>query len=65
MDIRLDFDINKLDYSYSAGEPGQPLALIGSSGYLEIAVNQHSAKRILNAACGERIIVHFNGYGDC
>ncbi|MBD3288135.1 hypothetical protein GF337_04970 [candidate division KSB1 bacterium] len=60
----LDFQIGKLSDSYSAGDPGMPVAIIGSSGYLEIAVNKHSAKKFLNAALGDRITVHFNGHGE-
>jgi S-adenosylmethionine hydrolase len=35
--------------TYSEAEPGVLLALIGSSGYLEIAINQGNAARRLNA----------------
>ena len=38
--------------------PGQPLALIGSNGYLEIAVPNGSAASLLDAGPGEPVVVH-------
>ena len=38
--------------------PGTPLALIGSNGYLEIAVPNGSAAALLNAGPGEPIVIH-------
>lgn len=41
--------------SYSAGAPGEPLVLIGSSGNLEIAVNQQRADRKLGVGLGSPV----------
>ena len=56
--------IEKLTESYSRGLQSQPCAIIGSSGYLEIAVNQQSAEQLLNAAIGDRISIFLNENGD-
>lgn len=41
--------------AYGAVPPGQPLALIGSHGYVELAVNQGSAQRQLHLRVGDAI----------
>ena len=38
--------------------PGQPLALIGSNGYLEIAVPNGNASSLLDAGPGDPVVVH-------
>jgi S-adenosylmethionine hydrolase len=43
--------------SYGEGGPGEAVALVGSSGYLEIAVNLGSAQRLLSASVGDRVRV--------
>jgi hypothetical protein len=43
--------------SYSAVESGELLALVGSSGFLELAVNQGSGAAHLKAAIGDRVEV--------
>ncbi len=48
--------------TYSDATKGNPLALIGSSGFLEIAVNQGSAAEVLDAGVGEPVVV-WNKYG--
>ncbi len=58
------YTIHNLTEAYSQGSHSQPLAIIGSSGYLEIAVNQQSAKQLLNVTIGDRITIFFNEYGD-
>jgi S-adenosylmethionine hydrolase len=40
---------------YAQAAEGQPLALVGSSGFLEISVNRGDASRLLNAGKGERV----------
>mgnify|MGYP006292660059 CR=1 FL=1 len=47
--------------SYSDVEPGQPLAVPGGFGCLEIAVNQGSANRLMRVAIGQSIEVCFEG----
>jgi hypothetical protein len=49
--------ISGLSPSYAAGEAGQPMALIGSTGYLEIAVPGGSAARVLMAGKGTPVAV--------
>jgi S-adenosylmethionine hydrolase len=41
-----------LSTTYADAAPGEPLALTGSTGYLEIAVNQGSARTLFNLECG-------------
>ena len=43
--------------SYFEGREGEPMALIGSHGFLEVAVKGDSAERRLGTRVGERIIV--------
>ncbi len=49
--------IKGLSSSYSNVEPQQPLAIIGSFGYLEIALNYDNASRHFKAAKGDKIRV--------
>ena len=44
-----------MDYlvrSYAEAPPGEPVAIIGSSGYLEVVVNQGSAAKLLGCGSG-------------
>jgi S-adenosylmethionine hydrolase len=43
--------------TYSDVSKGKPLALIGSSGFLEVAVNQGSAAEMFGAGVGEPVVV--------
>jgi S-adenosylmethionine hydrolase len=43
--------------SYGFSEKGKPLALVGSHGYLEIAINKGSAALFFNKKQGEGIII--------
>jgi S-adenosylmethionine hydrolase len=43
--------------TYSDVAKGKPIALIGSSGFLEVAVNQGSAAEVLDAGVGEPVVV--------
>lgn len=47
--------IECLSESYSTAAPGELLALIGSSGMLEVAVRNASAARLLGAAAGQTV----------
>ncbi len=51
--------INSLSNSYSEVGAGQPLAIIGSSGYLEIAVRNGNANRQLLPDRGSKVIIEF------
>jgi len=52
-----------LSRTYHDGLPGEPLALIGSSGYLELAVNRGSARRLLGLGPGDRFRLRFRQEG--
>jgi len=52
-----DREITKISSNYSEGSASEPIALIGSSDYLEIAVNQGSASEMLGLKEGTEIIV--------
>jgi S-adenosyl-L-methionine hydrolase (adenosine-forming) len=47
--------------TYSSVEPGRPLALPGSHGYLEIGINQGNAAKELNAAVGAPVVLKLDG----
>ena len=51
--------IGHLTVSYAAAPKKQLLAIIGSSGYLEIAVNQGSASQKLKAKIGDSVQLVF------
>ncbi|MCX6927670.1 MAG: SAM-dependent chlorinase/fluorinase [Verrucomicrobia bacterium] len=46
---------------YQAVEPKTPVALVGSSGFLEIAVNGGSAEEVLGLRIGTRVLLHLAG----
>ncbi|HMO26192.1 MAG TPA: SAM-dependent chlorinase/fluorinase, partial [Tepidisphaeraceae bacterium] len=47
--------IGRLRRAYADVNPGEPVALMGSSGLLEIAVNQGSAAQTLKLNVGSRV----------
>ncbi len=47
--------IEKIHSTYSQGPPRKPMALFGSSGFLEIAINQGNAEKELRLKAGEAI----------
>lgn len=49
--------IEKLSTTYQDGQAGELVALIGSSGYLEVAINGGNAQRLLNSPCGEKVTI--------
>jgi S-adenosylmethionine hydrolase len=52
-----DREVGRLKTTYADADPGQPLALIGSRGTLEIAVNQGSAAQLLAAGRGDSVVL--------
>jgi len=57
-EIRLgEHCIAGLQQSYLQGLPGQPLAIFGSMGLLEIAIFGRDACQALHVACGDRVII--------
>lgn len=51
-------EICRLNYSYAESKKSECLAIIGSSGYLEISVNQESAAQVLGLKCDDVIEIH-------
>ena len=49
--------IDRLSRTYGEGKPGQPMALFGSGGWLEISVNQGNALETLGLKPGEAISI--------
>ena len=50
-------EVRKLVQTFGLGAPGEPVALFGSAGYLEIAVNRGNAARTLGANRGAEVIL--------
>ena len=44
--------LRRLGLTYAEVDPGEAFAIVGSSGYLEIAMNQASAARALGCGVG-------------
>ena len=53
--------IEGLYRTYSDGPVGTPMALVGSSGFLELAVRNGNAARWLGVVAGDRLIVRTGG----
>jgi len=49
--------IHCLGKGYWEGKPGAPVALFGSSGFLEISINKGNAQKTLKVKRGDRVIV--------
>jgi hypothetical protein len=47
--------VAKFAKTFAAGGPGEPIAMLGSAGYVEIAVNRGSAARTLGANRGTEV----------
>jgi S-adenosylmethionine hydrolase len=45
-------EIGYLSETFAGGPPGEPVLIVGSSGYVEIAVNQGSAAQVLRCGTG-------------
>jgi S-adenosylmethionine hydrolase len=52
-----DHEVRRLVGSYAEGRPGELIALVGSSGYLEISINQGSARDALDIDQGGEFIL--------
>lgn len=55
--------LNGLKRTYSEAQIGEPLLIVGSSGYVEIAVRQGNCASLLGVAIGDRIKMTIGGYG--
>jgi S-adenosylmethionine hydrolase len=53
-----DRQVESIQRTYSDSPIGLPLALVGSSGFLEVAVNQGSAAAYLGAEAGDLVEIH-------
>jgi len=51
-------EIHRIATSYFEGQPGEPMAVVGSAGYLEIALNLQSAAQVLGLNVGDHFTVH-------
>jgi S-adenosyl-L-methionine hydrolase (adenosine-forming) len=47
----------KVVETYQAAAPNEPLALLGSRGYLEVAINKGSAQRYFRASIGHNVTI--------
>ncbi|PYU08665.1 MAG: hypothetical protein DMG33_00920 [Acidobacteria bacterium] len=50
-------EVKRLVETFAQGEPGEPVALVGSSGFIEIAVNKGNAGRVVGAGRGAAVVV--------
>ena len=53
--------VNRICSNYAEGGPGEPFAIIGSMGFLEIATNRGSAFQMLGAGKGSEVNVAMDG----
>jgi S-adenosyl-L-methionine hydrolase (adenosine-forming) len=51
-------EVRKLIQTFALGTPGEPIAVFGSAGFLEIAVNRGSAARTLGANRGAEVTLN-------
>jgi len=56
-------EIRKVCSTFAEGAPGEPIGIVGSSGYLEISVNKGSAAKTLGAARGSEVTVEVGASG--
>jgi len=52
-----EYEISGIRRTYAEGSLGEPMAIIGSAGYLEVAVPGDSATRLLNVKVGDEVRV--------
>ena len=53
------FEINQFSNSYSDAKQNAPLAIWGSHGYLELALNQKRANDVLDLVYGDQISINW------
>src|SRR6185437_3726181 len=58
LDVGLE-KVRRFAHSFADGSPGEPFVLVGSSGYLEVVVNQESAAAILGCGTGAPVELAF------
>jgi hypothetical protein len=47
--------VSQFGRTFASGNPGEPIAIVGSTGYVEIAVNRGNAARTLGAGRGAEV----------
>lgn len=52
--------VTKMVQTFAEGVAGEPVALIGSSGYLEISVNRGNAAKTIGAGRGAEVTIEFS-----
>ncbi len=52
--------VTKMVQTFAEGVAGEPVALIGSSGYLEISVNRGNAAKTIGAGRGAEVTLEFS-----
>ncbi len=55
-----NYNINRIDKSYGDVPAGERLALFGATGYLEIAINQGEAAKLLGMKISETVRIEFD-----
>jgi S-adenosyl-L-methionine hydrolase (adenosine-forming) len=50
-------EVKRLVETFAQGEQGEPVAIVGSSGYIEIAVNKGSAAQAVGARRGAAVVL--------
>ena len=56
--------VRGISATYAAVSEGEPVALYGSGGHLEVAVNGGDAAGLLSVRCGSKVSLIFDGGGD-
>jgi len=56
---RSGYEIDKISHAYKDVDPGEKLALFGSSGYLEIAINMGNASSLLGLKMKDSVRIDF------
>jgi len=47
--------VEKMAVTYAEAQPGEPVVIIGSSGFLEVCVNQDSAAKVMGCVAGSPV----------
>lgn len=55
-----DKEVKQLAQTFAQGPAGEPVAILGSSGFLEIAANKGNAARILGARRGTEVVLQLS-----
>jgi hypothetical protein len=48
-------EVSKIARTFGDGIPGEPVAIFGSAGYLEVAINRGNAARVLGVNRGAEV----------